>query len=229
MYIFRCHYPKSLCEKVLAILGIQLLVTLGILSFLRFCEPVRNGISSIDSTSRLYFIVTSIVVQFVIIIILACFRKLRRHSSTKYIILPIFTIIMALWLSCTDVLAIAGVFGLGVLAVICFSLLLFNVATNHNFKVFPQLLFSVIMCTILFVILALTKFLPIDLAGYASLVALCFYGLLILDIWLMVKEKHLFSISPEEYIFASQIVYLDVIIVWVILWENRCTLFQCGK
>lgn len=220
---------RDLAKKVLTTLGLQLFVTVLILGFLIFYEPVRNGILSIYSTYRICLIVALIAAQLVVIIILACFRKLRRHSPTKYIIFVFFAIVMALWIGCTDEFAKSGIFGLGVFAISSFSLLIFNVLKKHDFEIFSQVIFAVVMCTIFFVILVLTKLLSIDVAGYASLVFLCFYGLLILHIWLIVREKHLFSISPEEYIFASLVVYVDIIIIWIILWKHRSTLFGCGK
>jgi FtsH-binding integral membrane protein len=47
--------------------------------------------------------------------------------------------------------------------------------------------------------------------GYASAGALIFSMYIVYDTQLMMGGKHKYSISPEEYVFASLSLYLDVI------------------
>lgn len=191
----------------------QLVVTIGVVSFLFFYEPVKTRISYVSVEHRVYFILGSIVTQIVIIIILACYRKLRRHSPTNYIMLMMFTIIMGLWMGCIEKIAIVGTVGLAVFALICFSLLLFTLLTKYDFNIIPQVLFALVVCAVLYGILALTTPYPVELFGFAGLATFGIYAFLIFDVWLMVGEKHFFTISPEEYIFATLVIYIDIIIL----------------
>lgn len=204
---------RGFAKKILAILLLQLIVTICVIIFLFFYGPIRTLISRVNQTYRLYFILASIVAQITIVIILACFRGLRRHSPTNYIMLLIFTIIMALWVACIDIVAIVGVFGLSVFAIICFSLLLFTLLTKYDFTIIPQVLFAFIVCAVLFGILVFATPFHVEVVGIASLITLLFYVFLIFDVWLMVGEKHFFSISPEEYIFATLVIYIDIVIL----------------
>lgn len=214
---------RGFAKKILSLLLMQLIVTICVIIFLLFCGPVRTIILYLDLNFRLYFILASIVAQITIVVILACFRKLRRHSPTNYIMLLLFTIIMALWMACIDLIAIVGGIGLAVFAIICFSLLLFTLLTKYDFTIIPQVLFSFFVCAVLFGILVLATPLRIELVGYASLITLFFYLFLIFDVWLMVGEKHYFSISPEEYIFATLVIYIDIIILILrIAGRSRC-------
>jgi FtsH-binding integral membrane protein len=50
---------------------------------------------------------------------------------------------------------------------------------------------------------------------YASLGALLFCFYLVYDIQLMMGGKHKYSISPEEYIFASLNLYIDIVNIFM--------------
>lgn len=50
---------------------------------------------------------------------------------------------------------------------------------------------------------------------YASLGALIFSIYLIYDTQMMMGGKHKYSISPEEYVFASLSLYMDVVNIFI--------------
>lgn len=50
---------------------------------------------------------------------------------------------------------------------------------------------------------------------YASLGALIFSIYLIYDTQMMMGGKHKYSISPEEYVFASLSLYMDIVNIFI--------------
>ena len=70
------------------------------------------------------------------------------------------------------------------------------------------------LLVILFIAGFLMIFLPKTkwtIIAYASLGALVFMMYIVYDTQLMMGGKHKYSLSPEEYIFASLSLYLDII------------------
>ena len=70
------------------------------------------------------------------------------------------------------------------------------------------LLVILMIAGILLMILGTSK---ITIIAYASAGALIFSMYIVYDTQLMMGGKHKYSLSPEEYIFASLSLYLDII------------------
>ena len=77
-------------------------------------------------------------------------------------------------------------------------------------------LFVILLVFILFGIVAMFfPNIPIVRKVYAGIGALIFSLYLVYDTQLMMGGKHKYSLSPEEYIFASLNLYLDIVNIFI--------------
>ena len=100
----------------------------------------------------------------------------------------------------------------GICAVLCFALTLFAFQTKIDFTAIGGILFVAVIILFIFGIIMIffreVKFLRV---AYACFGAFLFSIYLIYDTQLMVGGDHKYSISPEEYVFASLNIYVDII------------------
>ncbi|XP_034022640.1 protein lifeguard 2 isoform X2 [Thalassophryne amazonica] len=183
---------KTFIRKVYAILMVQLLVTTAIIGLFTFCAPVRFYIQThpgLYSASYLLFFSTYIT--------LCCCGDLRRQFPCNIILLILFTLSMAVMMgfvssfhSKIDVTSCQGV-----LFSLCIVMLL---------------------CAITISIVVPFGYVPWLHAIYAVTGAILFTLFLAFDTQVMLGNKRL-TISPEEYIFATLSLYLDIIYLFSFL------------
>ena len=81
------------------------------------------------------------------------------------------------------------------------------------------ILFVLLLCLIVFGIFCAIFQNDIMNVVYASLGAVIFSCYIVVDTQMMMGGKHKYSLDPEEYIFASLNLYLDIINLFMkILW-----------
>ncbi|XP_061871640.1 protein lifeguard 2 [Colius striatus] len=201
-------------RKVYSILLVQLLVTVVIVAFFTFCEPVKGYI---QTHSAWYW--ASYAVFFVTYLILACCSGPRRYFPWNLILLSIFTLSMAYL---TGMLSSyyntkSVLLCLGITALVCFSVMIFSFQTKFDFTSCQGVLFVMLM--VLFfggIILAVVlpyQYVPWLHGIYALLGAIIFTMFLALDTQMLMGNRR-YSLSPEEYIFGALNIYLDIIYIF---------------
>ena len=106
----------------------------------------------------------------------------------------------------------AVLIAVGITAGVTLALTVFALQTKIDFTVCGGILFAVLIVFIIAIFLF--SFLPSSkwtMIGIGIAGALIFSCYLVYDTQLMMGGKHAYSLSPEEYIFASLNIYLDIV------------------
>ncbi|XP_056130456.1 molybdate-anion transporter isoform X2 [Lampris incognitus] len=201
-------------RKVYAILMIQLSVTFAIVALFTFCEPVKDYI---QSNPGWYW--ASYAVFFVTYLTLSCCSAPRRRFPWNLILLAIFTLSLSYM---TGMLSSfyntkSVVICLGITAIVCLIVTIFSFQTKIDITSCHAVLF--VFCMVMLIsglVLALVlpfQYVPWLDAIYASLGAILFTMFLAFDTQLLMGNKR-YTLSPEEYIFATLSIYLDIVYIF---------------
>uniref|UniRef100_A0A0A9WF27 Protein lifeguard 2 n=1 Tax=Lygus hesperus TaxID=30085 RepID=A0A0A9WF27_LYGHE len=207
---------RGFIRKVYGLLFSQLLITLSFIAVFCFSDKVSGYVQQNPWT-----LILALVLSFVLIIILSCCGQVRRTAPTNYILLFLFTIVEGYLLGAisssytTQSVLIAA----GLTALITFLLTIFSFQTKYDVTGWGCGLFIIL---IVFTIVGMIA--GIFLRGnqvyqmiYGGIGAAIFCLYIIYDTQLMMGGKHKYSLSPEEYVFASLNLYLDVINLFLML------------
>uniref|UniRef100_H2LUM4 Protein lifeguard 2 n=1 Tax=Oryzias latipes TaxID=8090 RepID=H2LUM4_ORYLA len=179
-------------RKVYTILLIQLLVTLAIVALFTFCDPVKDYI---QTNPGWYW--ASYAVFFVTYLTLSCCS----HIHSFYSFYNTKSVVMCL----------------GITVVVCLLVTVFSFQTKIDVTSYQGVL--CIFCMVMFISgLFLAFVLPFHYVPwldsvYAVLGAILFTMFLAFDTQLLMGNKR-YTMSPEEYIFASLNIYLDIVYIF---------------
>uniref|UniRef100_A0A3P9HVH0 Protein lifeguard 2 n=1 Tax=Oryzias latipes TaxID=8090 RepID=A0A3P9HVH0_ORYLA len=202
---------RTFIRKVYAILMLQLSVTVGIVCLFTFCAPVRFYI---QTHPNLYMM--SYVMFLVTYIMLSCCGDLRRKFPWNALLLLLFTLSMAFMMGFVSSFynTKSVILCLGITNLVCLSVTIFSFQSKIDVTSYQGVLFSMCMamllCAITISIVVPFGYVPWLHAIYAVIGAILFTLFLAFDTQLLLGNKR-YSISPEEYIFATLSLYLDVI------------------
>ncbi|XP_042263288.1 fas apoptotic inhibitory molecule 2b isoform X1 [Thunnus albacares] len=208
---------RTFIRKVYAILMVQLFVTVAIVGLFTFCAPVRFFIQTHPS---LYM--ASYLMFFATYIALSCCGDLRRQFPWNIILLVLFTLSMAFMMGFVSSFynTKSVVLCLGITSLVCLSVTIFSFQSKIDITSCQGVLFSLCMvmllCAITLSIVVPFGYVPWLHAIYAVLGAILFTLFLAFDTQLLLGNKR-FTISPEEYVFATLSIYLDIIYLFSFL------------
>ncbi|KAJ3601838.1 hypothetical protein NHX12_029601 [Muraenolepis orangiensis] len=178
-------------KAVYAILLIQLLVTVAIVSLCTFSGPVQFYI---HTHPGIYM--GSYITFFATYIALTCCGDLRRQFPMNLILLSIFLLQHQ------------------VRALVCLSVTVFSFHSKFDFTscqgVLCALCVVMVLCAITLSIVIPFGYVPWLHAIYAVIGAIVFTLFLAFDTQLLLGNKR-YSMSPEEYVFATLNLYLDIV------------------
>jgi len=200
---------RAFIRKVYSILMCQLVLTGAIISVFMYVEPVKTYVRG-----NMWVYYCSMAVMFVCLIAMACCESVRRKFPTNLVFLGVFTFCEGIMLGtvATFYQADAVLIAVGITAGVTLALTVFAFQTKIDFTVCGGML-----CAVLFIFIIagiIMAFLPKTkwtMIGYGSVGALIFSLYIVYDTQLMMGGKHKYSLSPEEYVFASLNLYLDII------------------
>ncbi|XP_068171777.1 fas apoptotic inhibitory molecule 2b isoform X2 [Antennarius striatus] len=236
---------QTFIRKVYAILMVQLLVTVAIVAVFSFCTPVRFFIQThpgLYMASYLMFFCTYIALtccgdlrrQFPWnIILLILFVSVRHHdnntntqNNTTYSLITTFfflqTLSMAFMMGFMSSFynTKSVVLCLGITSLVCLSVTIFSFQSKIDVTSCHGVLFSLcvvmLLCSITLSIVVPFGYVPWLHAIYAVGGAILFTLFLAFDTQLLLGNKR-YTISPEEYIFATLSIYLDIIYLFSFL------------
>ncbi|XP_063766453.1 fas apoptotic inhibitory molecule 2b isoform X1 [Eleginops maclovinus] len=215
--LFLCFDMMRVFLQVYAILMVQLFVTVAIVSLFSFCAPVRYYI---QTHPGLYM--ASYLVFFATYIALSCCGNLRRQFPWNIILLVLFTLSMASMMGFVSSFynTKSVVLCLGITSLVCLSVTIFSFQTKIDVTSCHGVLFSLCMvmllCAITLSIVVPFGYVPWLHALYAVGGAILFTLFLAFDTQLLLGNKR-YTISPEEYVFATLSLYLDIIYLFSFL------------
>ncbi|XP_036616410.1 protein lifeguard 2-like [Trichosurus vulpecula] len=205
---------KDFIRKVFFILTFQLMITLALICLFVFCIPIKTWV-----LLNPWFTYTLFPALFGLIITLACFEDARRKVPENFFLLFIFTLVEGLLLGAVSVFYHAEevMWAIGGTALVTWGLTLFALQTKFDFTNHFAILWALSFVLVLYG--ALSFFMPsywLHLI-YAALGTLLFSGYLVLDTQLMLGGSHQYALSPEEYVFATLNLYLDIINIFIFI------------
>ncbi|KAH8344226.1 hypothetical protein KR084_008353, partial [Drosophila pseudotakahashii] len=203
---------RGFIRKVYMILLSQLITSLVVIVVLNYNAEVRQ-----EMATNVWFFLGALFIGFGALVTLTCNEGLRRQTPGNYIILAVFTLAESLLLAVTACRYAPKEIFLAVVitTAVCLGLTLFALQSRYDFTMMGGILMSCLIILLLFGIL--TVFLGQGLVTtiYSSLSALLFSVYLVYDTQLMMGGRYRYAISPEEYIFASLNLYMDVINIFM--------------
>jgi len=200
---------RGFIRKVYGILMLQLILTGGIIGAFMGIQPLR-----LYTMENQWIYWCAFGVMLVCMIAMVCCEGARRKAPTNFIFLGVFTAAEGLMLGsvCVYFQADAVLIAVGICAAVTLALTLFAFQTKIDFTNCGGMLCALVM--ILCLAGLLMCFMPYNkwaMIGYGSAGALIFSLYIVYDTQLMMGGKHKYSLSPEEYVFASLNLYLDII------------------
>uniref|UniRef100_A0A6P7GRZ6 Protein lifeguard 1-like n=1 Tax=Diabrotica virgifera virgifera TaxID=50390 RepID=A0A6P7GRZ6_DIAVI len=211
---------RGFIRKVYSILSVQLGITTAVICWFLFHEPTKRFVQ--HHSAVMY---VSLVIAAVTIIVLACCRNVRRKTPANYIFLFIFTLAESFSLGSVasfydvDIVAIS----VGVTAIVCLGLTLFAFLTTWDFHSLSGILMVLSLVLVAFGITAIFYRNNIIRLVLGAIIVLIFSIYLVIDTQMMFREDSMFSIYPEEYIFAVLNLYMDILNIFI------CILFLFGR
>lgn len=199
---------RAFLRKVYLTLMLQLLVTVGIICMFLYWNTLNVWI-----LENSWFTFATFPAIFILIIILSCCESVRRKVPLNFIVLFLFTALEGVVLGAVSVYfgADAVMWAIGATSFVSFGLTVFALQTKWDFTMWTGILFVVLLVIIAFGFLcAIIQSFWLHIF-YASMGTLLFAIYLVVDTQLMLGGKHRYALSPEEYIFASLNLYLDII------------------
>uniref|UniRef100_V9KUM1 Glutamate (NMDA) receptor-associated protein 1-like protein n=2 Tax=Callorhinchus milii TaxID=7868 RepID=V9KUM1_CALMI len=199
---------RAFIRKVYLTLMLQLIITISIICTFLYWKTLNRW-----TFEHSWFTFALFPAIFILIIVLSCCDGVRRKVPLNFIFLFVFTVLEGVVLGAVSVYygANAVMWAIGATAFVSFGLTIFAMQSKWDFT-----MGSGILCVVLLVLLAFGLLCAIIRSFwlqivYASLGTLIFAIYLVIDTQLMLGGKHRYALSPEEYIFASLNLYLDII------------------
>lgn len=204
---------RMFIRKVFAVLSVQLAVTCGFVALFTFEPHVKLFVMENTWTYWVGYIV--FLVPYLVIL---CCGEFRRKHPWNLVSLSILTLAMSYMVGVissfydTEIVVMA----VGITVLVCFTVIVFSLQTKYDFTSCYGVLFVAFIVLLFFGILCIFMYSRILELIYASLGALIFTCFLAVDTQLLLGNKKL-SLSPEEYVFASLNLYLDIIQIFLYL------------
>jgi len=204
---------RGFIRKVYGILTFQLTVTMGIMGIF-FIESVK-----LYTSQNIWVFWTAFFISIGFLIGLTCCGDVRRKSPHNMILLSGFTVAEGLMLgvACSTYTAESVLMAVGICALVVLGLTIFALQTKIDFTMCNGILFVLVLCLMIFGIFCAIFPSNIMNVVYASLGAVIFSCYIVVDTQLMMGGKHKYALDPEEYVFASLNLYLDIINLFLMI------------
>jgi len=201
---------QGFIRKVYSILSVQLLVSFGAVILFNSSKGAKQF-----AVNNGWMIILAFVISICTICPMICVQSLRRKTPHNYILLTLFTLAESVLLGFLGAFTKPDVVMQAVLitAGIVIGLTLFAFQTKWDFTMMNGIMVCVLLCFMLTGLIM--SFFPSTSTGriiYSSIGALIFSIYIVIDTQSIVGgNNRKYQISSEEYIFASLMLYLDII------------------
>ncbi|CAF1133456.1 unnamed protein product [Rotaria sordida] len=202
-------------RKVYSILMIQLAITFGLIALFHFIPSIHTFVRS-SNGQWLYF--ASYIVFVIVYLTLICSQRLARRFPLNFIFLGILTLSMGYMLGMISAYykVESVLIAVGITTFVCLGITLFSFQTKYDFTSCFGVLFVATLALLIFGIVCIFTYSRIMYTIYAGLGALIFSIFLAIDTQLIMGGKQ-HEISAEDYVFASLMLYIDVVYIFLYL------------
>ncbi|KAH8417641.1 hypothetical protein KR222_003476 [Zaprionus bogoriensis] len=203
---------RGFIRKVYLILMGQLVVTFGVVALFAFSQHAKTFA---QLNPWLFWLAVFLMIATMLSMI--CCENVRRQTPTNFIFLGVFTVAESflLGVSASRFAPHEVLLAIGITAAICLALTVFAMQTKYDFTVMGGVLIACLVGLIIFGFVAIFVGGRITTMIYATLGAVLFSVYLVYDTQLMLGGEHKYAISPEEYIFATLNLYLDIVNIFL--------------
>ncbi|XP_076820676.1 protein lifeguard 2-like isoform X1 [Clavelina lepadiformis] len=202
-------------RKVFITLGLQLLFTFGIVCVFTLIDSVKEFV---QYNPGLYY--AAYAVFLVMYFVLVCSVTAARKHPYNLIMLILLTIALTYMVgtisSFYDIYAV--LMGLAITVGVCLTVILFSMQTKFDFTKCGGLIFILLMVLVLYGFLTIFTwhYYWYVQVVYGALGALVFTLFLAFDVQLVMGGRK-YELSPEEYIFGSLVLYIDIIYIFLFI------------
>ncbi|XP_076063892.1 protein lifeguard 1-like [Oratosquilla oratoria] len=211
---------SSFILKVYGILCCQLASTVGVASIFSFTPELRR-----ISTSSSALWVSALILTAVALIVLTFFNDVSRRFPYNFGFLIFVTLCEGFLLGSVAVAFKVWqvVLALGLTCAVSLAITLFAFQSKFDFSVLTGFICAGLVVCAAFLMLSAVFYAHALNILIASLAAFFLSCALVIDTQYLIGGRHRLAISPEDYIFAALILYLDIINLYLVV------LFLFGK
>ncbi|XP_072359929.1 protein lifeguard 1 [Scyliorhinus torazame] len=202
---------RHFIRKVFLILGIQLLLTFGIVCVFTYSSDIKNFAHANSA-----FFYSSFGIFIVVLVALNCCGDIRRKYPWNLLFMAVLTLSLSYMVGviASTYNTASVMIALGSTVAVCLAVILFASQTRFDFTLCYGFLLVASIILFMFGFFSIFFYDRILQIVYGSLGAMIFSIFLAADIQLILA-KHRYSLSPEEYIFGALILYLDIINIFL--------------
>jgi hypothetical protein len=223
--VTEAHVRHQFVQKVYALLGVQLIVTAIIASFIMYLFSTFH----IPPAVEMVLLIVPTVVIIAVVCTMCCAPDLMKQYPLNYILLGILTIAMGVTtgIAASQYTAESVIIVAGITAFVVLGLSLFACQTSIDFTGFGPYLFVALLVLMAFgfVLMFANVF---GAAGpawstlrliYSACGALLFSVYIVYDTQLILGGKHKEQFEVDDYCFATLSLYMDIINLFMFLLE----------
>nr|XP_023688321.1 protein lifeguard 1-like [Paramormyrops kingsleyae]XP_023688322.1 protein lifeguard 1-like [Paramormyrops kingsleyae] len=204
---------RAFIRKVFCVVTLQLLVTFSIVCVFTFSQTVQGWVRN-----NLWVYLSSYIVFAVVSVCLALCSSFSRSHPWNMLGLAVITLSLSYMVGTVASYhnTSAVIIAMGSTLVISFSIVIFSAQTRVDFTLCNGVMLVLAMTLLMFGFFSIFFYSSALQIVYGTLGALLYSLFLAVDCQLVMgREKY--GLSPEEYIFAALILYLDIITIFLYL------------
>lgn len=205
---------RAFIRKVFSLVFLQLLFTFSVVCVFTFSSVVKEVVQA-----NIWWYVSSYCIFAIVVIPLSFCTSLSRRHPWNLIALFVVTASLSYMVgtiaSYHDTVTV--ILTMGATLVISLSIIFYSMQTRFEFGICYGLLLILAVDVIMFGVFSSFYYSHMAQVGYGTLGALVFSLFLMADVQLMMGDR----LSPEEYVTAALLVYLDIILIFLYLLGRR--------
>ncbi|KAI1901238.1 hypothetical protein AGOR_G00032240 [Albula goreensis] len=204
---------RAFIRKVFSVVTLQLLVTFSVVCVFTFSGAVRDAVQG-----NIWVYISSYIIFIVVALCLNFSSTLSRKHPWNLVALAVVTLSLSYMVGTAASYhsTTAVVIAMGATMVISFIIIIFSAQTRVDFTVCNGILLVLSVDLLMFGLLCCFYYTNVLQVVYGCLGALLYSLFLAVDCQL-VMGRQTYALSPEEYVFASLILYLDIITIFLYL------------
>lgn len=205
---------RAFIRKVFSLVFLQLLFTFSVVCIFTFSSTVKEVVQS-----SIWAYVSAFIIFAVVVIPLSFCSSLSRRHPWNLIALVVVTVTLSYMVgtiaSYHDTVIV--VFTMGATLAISLGIIAYSVQSRYDFTVCYGFLLILSVDLLMFGIFSSFYYSHMAQVGYGTLGALLFSLFLMIDVQFMTDGR----LSPDEYVSAALLIYLDIVLIFLYLLGRR--------
>ncbi|KAJ8336519.1 hypothetical protein SKAU_G00377390 [Synaphobranchus kaupii] len=204
---------RAFIRKVFSVVTLQLLVTFSVVCIFTFSATVKDAVQK-----NIWVYVSSYIIFAVVAICLSFCSSFSRKHPWNLVGLSVVTLSLSYMVGTVASYhnTTAVVIAMGVTIAVSFAIVIFSAQTRVDFTLCNGTLLILSVVLLMFGFFCCFFYSSVLQIVYGCLGAILFSVFLAVDCQLVMGRAK-YSLSPEEYVFASLILYLDIITIFLYL------------